>query len=98
MKTINRRGHRINSAEGRTPHEPSSVICMQLAARITYSDGSLYDSDSLCFTVATSSELVATREGGRESLACVVPQNAAFGVLPRALWPLSLLALACAGP
>ena len=60
MKTIDRRGHRINSAEGRTPHEPSSVICMRLAARITYSDGSLYDSDSLCSTVATSSELVAT--------------------------------------
>ena len=60
MKTIDRRGHRINSAEGRTPHEPSSVICMQLAARITYSDGSLYDSDSLRSTVATSSELVAT--------------------------------------
>ena len=60
MKTIDRRGHRINSAEGRTPHEPSSVICMRLAARITYSDSSLYDSDSLCSTVATSSELVAT--------------------------------------
>ena len=60
MKTIDRRGHRINSAEGRTPHEPSFVICMRLAARITYSDGSLYDSDSLRSTVATSSELVAT--------------------------------------
>ena len=60
MKTINRRGHRINSAEGRTPHEPSFIICMRQAARITYSDGSLYDSNSLCSTVATSSELVAT--------------------------------------
>ena len=33
---------------------------MRLAARITYSDSSLHDSDSLCSTVATSSELVAT--------------------------------------
>ena len=33
---------------------------MRLAARTTYSDSSLCDSDSLCSTVATSSELVAT--------------------------------------
>ena len=60
MRTMHRHDHSINSAEGQTPHEPSSVICMRLAARITYSDGSLYDSDSLRSTVATSSELVAT--------------------------------------
>ena len=33
---------------------------MRLATRITYSDGSLCDTDSWCSTVATSSELVAT--------------------------------------
>ena len=60
MKTIDRLSHRINSAEGQTPHKPSSVICMRLTARVTYSDSSLYDSDSLCSTVATSSELMAT--------------------------------------
>ena len=60
METIDRHGHRINSAEDRTPHEPSSVICMRAAARITYSDSTLCDTDSWCSTVATSSELVAT--------------------------------------
>ena len=60
MRTPHRHDHSINSAEGRTPHESSSVICMRLASRITCSDRSLCDSDSLCSTVATSSKLVAT--------------------------------------
>ena len=60
MRTTHRHGHSINSPEDRTPHEPSSVICMRLAARTTYCDSSLCDSDSLCSTVATSCELVAT--------------------------------------
>ena len=60
MRSMHRHDHSINSAEGRTPHESSSVICMRLASRITCSDRSLCDSDSLCSTVATSSELVAT--------------------------------------
>ena len=59
-RTTHRHGHSINSAEDRTPHELSSVIFMRLAARTTYSDSSLCDSDTLCSTVATSSELVAT--------------------------------------
>ena len=60
MRTIHRHGHSINSAEDRTPHELSSVIFMRLAARIVHSDSSLCDSESLCSTVATSSEPVAT--------------------------------------
>ena len=57
---VDQHGHSINSAEDRTPHELSSVIFMRLAARIVHSDSSLCDSESLCSTVATSSELVAT--------------------------------------
>ena len=85
--TTHRHGHSsINSAEDRTPHEPSSVICMRLVARTTYSDSSLYDSDSLCSTVATSCELVATvdRDGHRiNSARARTPHEPSLSVLMR---------------
>ena len=47
------------------------------------------------FINSTCATLLLAREEGRESLTCFTPQNAAFGVLLRALWPFLLLALAC---
>ncbi len=85
-RTIHRHDHSINLAEGRTPHELSSVIYMRLAARITYSDGRLCDSDSLCSTVATSSELVATvdHDGHRiNSVRARTPHEPSSSVLMR---------------
>ena len=41
MRTKHRHDHGINLVEGQTPHEPSSVLCMRLAARVTYSDSSV---------------------------------------------------------
>ena len=59
MRTIHRHGHSINSAEDRTPHEPSFAICMRLASRSAHSGSGLWTLTAFCVTVATSCELVA---------------------------------------
>ena len=59
MGTMDRHGHSINSAEDRTPHEPSFAICMRLASRSTYSGCGLCTLTAFCVTAATSCELVA---------------------------------------
>ena len=84
-RTIDRHGHGINSAEDRTLHEPSSVICMRLAARITYSDSGMLRFYSLHSAVATSTELIANVDRDGQSI------NSAGGRTPHE--PLSVLLL-----
>ena len=56
---VDQHGHSINSAEDRTPHEPSFAICMRLASRLAHSGSGLWTLTAFCVTVATSCELVA---------------------------------------
>ena len=50
------------------------------------------------FINRTRASLRLARARQEKPLACFALQSAAFGVLPRAVWALSLRARACAGP
>ena len=101
MQTIDRHGPSINSAEDRTPHDPSFGICMRLASRSTYSGSGLCDPlNAFCVTVATSCELVAIvdRDGqGINSAGARTPHEPLSLVLMSATWLVGCVSFGCAG-
>ena len=91
MRTRERHSHSINSAEDRTPHEPSFATCMRLTSRSTYSGCGLCTLTAFCVTVATSCELVAIVDHDGQGI------NSAGARTPHELLSMLLMRSACTG-